>query len=55
MTLFALVPAIGIIVDDAIVIVENSSYYIEKGPSPKDAAIRGHGRADRPGYGHTWR
>ena len=31
MTLFALVLAIGIVVDDAIVIVENSSYYIEKG------------------------
>ena len=40
MTLFALVLAIGIVVDDAIVIVENSSYYIEKGLSPKDAAIK---------------
>ncbi len=40
MTLFALVLAIGIVVDDAIVIVENSAYYIEKGLSPKDAAIK---------------
>ncbi len=40
MTLFALVLAIGIVVDDAIVIVENSSYYIEKGLSPKDSAIK---------------
>ena len=40
MTLFALVLAIGIVVDDAIVIVENSSYYIERGLSPKDAAIK---------------
>ncbi len=40
MTLFALVLAIGIVVDDAIVIVENSSYYIEKGLAPKDAAIK---------------
>jgi HAE1 family hydrophobic/amphiphilic exporter-1 len=40
MTLFALVLSIGIVVDDAIVIVENSSYYVEKGLTPKDAAIR---------------
>ena len=40
MTLFALVLAIGIVVDDAIVIVENSAYYIEKGLSPKEAAIK---------------
>jgi hydrophobic/amphiphilic exporter-1 (mainly G- bacteria), HAE1 family len=40
MTLFALVLAIGIVVDDAIIIVENSSYYVERGLSPKDAAIK---------------
>ncbi|HMK43438.1 MAG TPA: multidrug efflux RND transporter permease subunit [Dissulfurispiraceae bacterium] len=40
MTLFALVLAIGIVVDDAIVIVENSSYYIERGLSPKHATIK---------------
>ncbi|MBI4768012.1 MAG: efflux RND transporter permease subunit [Deltaproteobacteria bacterium] len=40
MTLFALVLSIGIVVDDAIVIVENSSYYIEKGLSPKEAAVK---------------
>ncbi len=40
MTLFALVLSIGIVVDDAIVIVENTSYYIEKGLSPKEAAIK---------------
>ena len=40
MTLFALVLAIGIVVDDAIVIVENSAYYIEKGLPPKEAAIK---------------
>jgi HAE1 family hydrophobic/amphiphilic exporter-1 len=40
MTLFALVLAIGIVVDDAIVIVENSSYYIERGLSSREAAIR---------------
>jgi hydrophobic/amphiphilic exporter-1 (mainly G- bacteria), HAE1 family len=40
MTLFALVLAIGIVVDDAIIIVENSSYYIERGLAPKEAAIK---------------
>ncbi|HAY22956.1 MAG TPA: hydrophobe/amphiphile efflux-1 family RND transporter [Desulfobacterales bacterium] len=40
MTLFALILAIGIVVDDAIVIVENASYYLEQGLSPKDAAIK---------------
>ena len=40
MTLFALVLAIGIVVDDAIVIVENSSRYIEQGIPPKEATIR---------------
>ncbi len=40
MTLFGLVLAIGIVVDDAIIIVENASYYIEKGMSPKEATIK---------------
>ncbi len=40
MTLFALILAIGIVVDDAIIIVENSSYYIEQGMSPKEATIK---------------
>ncbi len=40
MTLFALILAIGIVVDDAIVIVENASHYIETGLTPKDAAIK---------------
>ncbi|MDP8262148.1 MAG: multidrug efflux RND transporter permease subunit [Candidatus Ancaeobacter aquaticus] len=40
MTLFAIILAIGIVVDDAIVIVENASYHIEKGLSPKDASIK---------------
>lgn len=40
MTLFALVLAIGIVVDDAIIIVENSAYYIERGMSPKEATIK---------------
>ena len=40
MTLFALILAIGIVVDDAIVIVENASVYIEKGFHPREAAIK---------------
>ncbi len=40
MTLFALVLSIGIVVDDAIVIVENSVHYIEQGLEPRDAAIK---------------
>jgi HAE1 family hydrophobic/amphiphilic exporter-1 len=40
MTLFGLILAVGIVVDDAIIIVENSSYYIEKGLPPKEATIK---------------
>ncbi len=40
MTLFGLILAIGIVVDDAIIIVENSSYYIERGLPPKEATIK---------------
>lgn len=40
MTLFALVLAIGIVVDDAIIIVENASRYIEQGLPPKDATVK---------------
>ncbi len=39
-TLFALILAIGIVVDDAIVIVEGVSKYIETGMSGHDASIR---------------
>ena len=40
MTLFALILAIGIVVDDAIIIVESSSFYIEQGMPPKEATIK---------------
>src|SRR5215471_2389148 len=39
-TLFAIVLAIGIVVDDAIVVVEGAAHNIEKGMSGQDAAIR---------------
>ncbi len=40
LTLFGLVLAIGIVVDDAIVIVENASHHIEQGLGPREATIR---------------
>ncbi|MCX7353540.1 MAG: multidrug efflux RND transporter permease subunit [Alphaproteobacteria bacterium] len=39
MTLFAIVLSIGIVVDDAIVVVEGASQHIERGVAPKQAAI----------------
>jgi HAE1 family hydrophobic/amphiphilic exporter-1 len=53
MTLFALILAIGIVVDDAIIIVENASHYIEKGLSPKDAAIKAMAELTGPVFGIT--
>lgn len=53
MTLFALILAIGIVVDDAIVIVENASHYIETGLSPHDAAIKAMGELTGPVIGIT--
>jgi len=53
MTLFALILAIGIVVDDAIVIVENASHYIEVGLTPKDAAIKAMSELTGPVLGIT--
>ena len=53
MTLFALILAIGIVVDDAIVIVENASHYIEQGLTPKDAAIKAMSELTGPVLGIT--
>lgn len=41
LTLLALVLAIGLVVDDAIIIVENIYRHIESGQSPVEAAIKG--------------
>jgi multidrug efflux pump len=40
LSLFGLVLAIGLVVDDAIVVVEAVEHYIEKGLSPRDAALK---------------
>jgi HAE1 family hydrophobic/amphiphilic exporter-1 len=39
-TLFGIVLAIGIVVDDAIVVVENTARHIDDGLKPKDAAVK---------------
>ncbi len=40
LTLFGLVLAIGIVVDDAIVVVEAVEHHVEHGMAPRDATIR---------------
>lgn len=40
LTLFGLVLAVGIVVDDAIVVVEAVEHHIEEGLAPRDAAIK---------------
>lgn len=40
LTLLALVLAIGLVVDDAIIVVENANRHLEDGMSPTDAAIQ---------------
>ena len=44
LTLMALTIATGFVVDDAIVVTENISRYLERGDSPLDAAITGAGQ-----------
>src|SRR5215813_2026357 len=39
-TLFAIILAIGIVVDDAIIVVEGAANHIEQGLSPHDAAVK---------------
>ena len=52
MTLFALILAIGIVVDDAIVVVEGASYHIERGMTPREATIKAMQRIDRTHHGN---
>jgi len=53
LTLFGLVLAIGIVVDDAIVIVENAAHHIEAGMAPKPATIKAMGEVLGPIIGIT--
>jgi len=48
LTLFGLVLAIGIVVDDAIVVVEAVEHFIEEGLSPRDATIKAMDRVSGP-------
>lgn len=48
LTLLAMVLAIGLVVDDAIVVVENIHRHIEEGKTPIDAAITGMNEIFRP-------
>lgn len=41
LTLLAMVLAVGLVVDDAIVVLENVHRHVEKGLSPKEASIKG--------------
>ncbi len=48
LTLFGLVLAIGIVVDDAIVVVEAVQYHIEHGLAPREAAIKAMSQVSGP-------
>ena len=52
-TLFALILAIGIVVDDAIVVVEGAAHHVERGLTPRDAAVRAMGELFGPIIGIT--
>ncbi|HTE80884.1 MAG TPA: efflux RND transporter permease subunit [Reyranella sp.] len=52
-TLFGIVLAIGIVVDDAIVIVEGVARHIERGMSSRDAAVKAMGELFGPVIGIT--
>lgn len=53
LTLFGLVLAIGIVVDDAIVIVEAAAHHIENGMTPRDATIKAMSQVTGPIIGIT--
>ncbi len=53
LTLFGMVLAIGIVVDDAIVVVEAVMHHIEKGLSPRDATVQAMKEVSGPVIGMT--
>ena len=52
LTLLAFVLAIGLVVDDAIVVVENIHRHIEEGMTPFESALARGARDRRPGHHH---
>jgi HAE1 family hydrophobic/amphiphilic exporter-1 len=48
LSLFGLVLAVGLVVDDAIVVVEAVEHHIEKGLSPKDATLKAMAQVSSP-------
>jgi len=48
LTLFGLVLAIGIVVDDAIVVVEAVEYHVERGLAPREASIKAMSQVSGP-------
>ena len=52
LSLFGLVLAIGLVVDDAIVVVEAVERHIEEGLAPKEAAFKAMEEVSGPGGGH---
>ena len=52
LSLFGLVLAIGLVVDDAIVVVEAVEHHIEEGMSPKDATLKAMEEVSGPGRWH---
>ena len=50
LSLFGLVLAIGLVVDDAIVVVEAVEHHIEHGLSPREATLKAMAEVSRPGH-----
>ena len=52
LTLLAIVLSVGLVVDDAIVVVENVERHLGEGRSPLEAASEGRSRTGRPDHRH---
>ena len=54
LTLFALVLAIGIVVDDAIVVVEAVEHHMQRGLAPLEATEKAMGEVSGRWWGSRW-